>query len=294
MTAQDADEGDSEPVEATDDVSEQDGVGENWPGGDDEIAVDPDSIEEFLSELAEVPDEAVDDVLADIIAGDESEADVDDVAVGFDTPIDPTEITVGEDLLDELADTSTDRLARTLAVLRAEVDRLETRLEALEERKAESEARADDLEDRLARKQADFQNFKKRQQKLLEDEKQRATEDLVSRLLDVRDNLERALEQDDGTDIRPGVESTLDQFDQQLDRENVARIEPEEGDETDPRRHEVLATIASDQPEDTIAQVHRPGYEMGEKVLRPAQVAVSDGSLVDDGEKAEPETDENS
>ncbi|WP_417448621.1 nucleotide exchange factor GrpE [Halovenus salina] len=114
--------------------------------------------------------------------------------------------------------------------------------------------------------------------------KQRATEDFVTRLLDVRDNLERALEQDEDTDIRGGVESTLDQFDQQLDRENVEPIEPEVGQETDPRRHEVLATIASDQPEDTVAQIHRSGYVMGEKVLRPAQVAVSDGSLSDQEE----------
>jgi molecular chaperone GrpE len=99
----------------------------------------------------------------------------------------------------------------------------------------------------------------------------------VERLLDVRDNLQRALDQDDDADIRGGVESTLRQFDQELEREEVGRIEPAPGDETDPQRHEVLMRVASDQPEDAVADVHRPGYEMGGKVLRPAQVTVSEG-----------------
>ncbi|SDJ48864.1 molecular chaperone GrpE [Halovenus aranensis] len=226
-----------------------------------------DSATEFLSEIAEAPEEDVDEVLADIVAEDADDTDTD-----TDSTADPAEMVVDDDLVAELESMQTEQLARTVAVLRAEVDRLDTEL-------ADTRAEADDLESRLARKQADFQNYKKRQKKRLEEEKQRATEDFVTRLLDVRDNLERALEQDEDTDIRSGVESTLDQFDQQLERENVEPIEPEVGAETDPRRHEVLATIASDQPEDTVAQVHRPGYVMGEKVLRPAQVAVSDGSL---------------
>jgi len=116
----------------------------------------------------------------------------------------------------------------------------------------------------------------------MEEERQRATEDLVGRLLDVRDNLARALEQDEDADIRGGIESTLVQFDEELDRENVEVIEPDLGAEVEPQRHEVLITVESDQPEDTVAQLHRPGYEMAGKVLRPAQVAVSDGSLADD------------
>ena len=160
-------------------------------------------------------------------------------------------------------------------------EQFENRIVELEAQLTELEAEKEDLEERLARKQADFQNYKRRQKQQLAQEKERATEDLVERLLDVRDNLERALEQDEDVDIRDGVESTLEQFDQQLARENVGRIDPAVGEEPDPHRHEVLATIASNQPADTIAQVHRPGYVMDEKVLRSAQVAVSDGSLAE-------------
>jgi molecular chaperone GrpE len=108
----------------------------------------------------------------------------------------------------------------------------------------------------------------------------------VERLLDVRDNLERALSTDADTDIRGGVESTLAQFDRELDRENVEPIEPAVGDTVDPGRHEVLATVPSAEPADTIADVHRPGYEMAGKLLRPARVTVSDGDT-DDSEGTE-------
>jgi len=176
---------------------------------------------------------------------------------------------VGEGLEARVADASDKELAREIAGLR---DRATTA-----EREIEKQAEEiDDLESKLKRKQADFQNYKQRTQRQQEDLEERATEDLVERLLDVRDNLARALSQDDDADIRPGVESTLAEFDRVLGEENLATIEPEPGSEVDPQRHEVMMRIESDQPEDTVAEVFRPGYEMGEKVLRPAQVTVSE------------------
>jgi molecular chaperone GrpE len=135
-----------------------------------------------------------------------------------------------------------------------------------------------ELKSKLKRKQAEFQNYKKRTKERHEEEKKRATEDLVSRLLDVRDNLERALEQDEDTDIRSGVESTFRQFDDILQAENVEPVDPEPGSAVEPTRHQVLARVESDQEPGTIAEVHRSGYEMAGKVLREAQVTVSEES----------------
>ena len=108
-----------------------------------------------------------------------------------------------------------------------------------------------------------------------------AEEDLVERLLDVRDNLVRALDQEeegaDAEDVRSGVETTLAQFDRVLEGENVDVVDPEPGEEVDPHTHEVLMRVDSDQPEGTIDAVHRPGYVMAEKVLQTAQVTVSGG-----------------
>ncbi|EMA49809.1 MULTISPECIES: nucleotide exchange factor GrpE [Halococcus] len=176
---------------------------------------------------------------------------------------------VGEELEARVADASTEELAREIAGLR---ERAAAAERELEERTEE----IDDLESKLKRKQADFQNYKQRTERQQEELQERATEDLVERLLDVRDNLARALSQDDDADIRPGVESTFAEFDRVLDEENLTTIEPEPGSEVDPQRHEVMMSVESDQPGDTVAEVFRPGYEMGEKVLRPAQITVSE------------------
>ncbi len=196
---------------------------------------------------------------------------------------DVAESDADEALVERVAEIDDERLAAELSALRSLVERLDERLD---DRKAE----VDDLQSRLARKQADFQNYKKRQQDRLEDEKARATEDLVERLLDVRDNLARALEQDEGADIRGGVESTLGQLDREFEREGVEVIEPDTGEPTDPGRHEVLMRVESDEPEGSVADVHRPGYEMAGKVLRPAQVTVSDGASDDAAGEREDET----
>ncbi|MFB6172439.1 MAG: nucleotide exchange factor GrpE [Haloarculaceae archaeon] len=175
---------------------------------------------------------------------------------------------VADDLV-ERAEESPERVAREVAALRERRAALEADLAAAKER-------TDDLESKLKRERADFQNYKKRQERRREELQQRATEDLVERLLDVRDNLQRALDQDEDADIRDGVASTLDQFDRILASENVERIEPAAGDAVDPERHEVLTTVEADQPAGSVVDLYRPGYEMAGRIIRPAQVTVSD------------------
>ncbi|MBX0321733.1 nucleotide exchange factor GrpE [Halomicroarcula sp. F13] len=218
-----------------------------------------DAAEEETPSSEEAPEDveveaAPDDVDADDI-------DLDDVT-GADEPVD-------EELVDRVAESDPEDVARELAALR-------TRAESLEGQVEDLEAEAEELADKLKRKQAEFQNYKKRMDKRREEEKQRATEDLVTRLLDVRDNLERALQQDEDAEIRSGVESTLRQLDDVLAAENVEVIDPEPGEDVDPTQHQVLARVESEEAGGSIADVHRPGYEMAEKVLREAQVTVSE------------------
>ena len=179
------------------------------------------------------------------------------------------ESAVDDDLIERVESASAEEVTREIDALRERAADAERQVE---DRREETE----ELESQLKRKQAEFQNYKKRTERQQEDLKARATEELVSRLLDVRDNLQRAVEQDTDTDIRPGVESTAEQFDRILDDEGVTTIEPEPGSEVDPQRHEVMLRVDSEHPEDTIAEVYRPGYEMGGKVLRAAQVTVSE------------------
>jgi len=184
---------------------------------------------------------------------------------------------VDESLVEHVEESGAESVARELAAL-------QTRVEALAEELDAREEELDEVTSKLKRKQADFQNYKKRMEKRREQERERATEDLVERLLDVRDNLARALDQDDpdAEDLLGGVEKTLQGFDRVFEEEDVTVVEPDPGDDVDPRRHEVLVRVDSDQPPETIADVHRPGYVMAGKVVRPAQVTVSDGSGADD------------
>ncbi|QAU11843.1 nucleotide exchange factor GrpE [Halorubrum sp. BOL3-1] len=163
-----------------------------------------------------------------------------------------------------------DALAREVAALEAEL--AETR-EALRERDEE----VDELTSKLARVKADFSNYKQRAKRKQDEIRERASEALVERLAPVRNDLLRALDQDEGSDLRPGVESTLEKFDEVLADEGVESIEPEPGEAVDPARHQVMLRVDSDRPEGAIHEVYEPGYEMGDRVLSEAKVTVSTG-----------------
>ena len=162
-------------------------------------------------------------------------------------------------------------LAREVAALEAELD--ETRDELLA-----AEAEAEELTSKLARVKADFSNYKQRAKRKQDEIRERASEQLVERITPVRNDLLRALDQDEGSDLRPGVESTLEKFDEVLGEEGVEAIAPDPGDEVDPARHQVMLRVESDQPEGTVHEVYEPGYEMGDRVLSEAKVTVSDDS----------------
>ncbi len=159
-------------------------------------------------------------------------------------------------------------LAREVAELEAELD--ETREELLE-----AEEEVEELTSKLARVKADFSNYKQRAKRKQEEIRERASERLVERITPVRNDLLRALDQEEGSDLRPGVESTLEKFDEVLAEEGVEPIAPEPGDEVDPSRHQVMLRVESDQPEGTVHEVYEPGYEMGDRVVSEAKVTVS-------------------
>ncbi|WP_254768667.1 nucleotide exchange factor GrpE [Salinilacihabitans rarus] len=246
-----------------------------------------------------VPGAAAEGSAGDDGAETEAEAGVEE-SEGDSAPEEAQTKDVGQ-LLDEIAELDDD-LAREVNVVvetardlngtvsdqREELadlrERVDAQAETIEELRADlddREERIDELESHLKRKQADFQNYKKRAKKRQEQIKSRATEDLVERLVGVRDNLKRALaeESDDVESLREGVEMTLKEFDRVLADEDVEEIDPDPGSDVDPQRHEVMVQVDSGQPEGTIADVYTPGYEMDGKVIQNAQVTVSNGEL---------------
>jgi molecular chaperone GrpE len=99
----------------------------------------------------------------------------------------------------------------------------------------------------------------------------------------VLDNFERAIQQateeEKSTPFGKGVLMIEQQLRKALEKEGVKRIEAL-GEPFNPEFHEALAHIPSDQEENTVTAIIQNGYIMNDKVLRPARVAVSNGSKI--------------
>lgn len=134
---------------------------------------------------------------------------------------------------------------------------------------------------RVLQAQADAENFRKRTRRDYEDQLKYAAIPLVSDLLQVRDNLNRALEAsaalDDAQGVGQGVAMVAKQLDDTLTKYGVKEI-PAEGELFDPNVHEAVSQMPSpDHPSGTIAHVAVSGFQMHDRVIRPSQVVVSTG-----------------
>jgi len=136
-----------------------------------------------------------------------------------------------------------------------------------------------ELEDKLLRAYAEMDNLRKRGQRELTDAHKFGVEKFVMALLDVVDNLERALdvEQDNEAGLREGVRLTLDSWHNMMKKFEVERIDAV-GETFDPHRHEALSQMPSDEPEGTVISQHVAGYTLHGRLIRPAKVLVSSGA----------------
>jgi molecular chaperone GrpE len=132
--------------------------------------------------------------------------------------------------------------------------------------------------DRLLRVAADFDNFKKRSRKDQSDAGRRAEEKLVLELLPVLDNLERALAHAEGAQgtLGEGVAMVHKQFVATLERFEIRPFESLH-QPFDPEQHEAIQQTHSDRALGTVCMVMQKGYRRGERLVRPAMVAVSLG-----------------
>lgn len=100
-------------------------------------------------------------------------------------------------------------------------------------------------------------------------------------LLDVADNLERALAHAEETNtLRPGVQATLHQLQAAMAREGIQPIVAAPGQPFDPHQHEAISGIPADVERDTVAKIVRTGYSFASQVLRPTQVIVATPRLL--------------
>lgn len=144
--------------------------------------------------------------------------------------------------------------------------------------------------DRLLRLQADFDNFRKRAARDREDALQFGPQNLVKDLLSVVDNLARAIDharQSGGGDLEgllQGVELVRRELESVLSKHNVREVEAL-GKDFNPAQHEAMAQIpvATVEP-NTVVEVLQKGYQLRDRLIRPARVIVARKPDVPDAE----------
>jgi len=169
-----------------------------------------------------------------------------------------------------------------------------------EDNSKEPQGQMQDLEERLVQEQkaqeylrqlkylqADFENYRKRTERELNELTVRCNEKLVAELLCVIDDLERALdsgkETEDASALLKGVEMIHKNLTRMLEREGLERIDAV-GNIFDPKFHEIVVKIPrNDCEEGLVLEEVRKGFVFKGRVLRPCMVNVS--CIVDKEEK---------
>ena len=134
----------------------------------------------------------------------------------------------------------------------------------------------DEQDDRIKRLMAEFENFKKRNNKEREGLYTSVMGDVITKLLPVIDNLEKAA-QTETTDekYKEGIVMCLNQFKDVLSACNVTEIKTV-GEKFDPSLHEAVSSVVDEKlGEKVIKEEYRKGYKIGDKVIRHSLVVVA-------------------
>jgi molecular chaperone GrpE len=156
---------------------------------------------------------------------------------------------------------------------------------SLEERLVQARAEAADLKDRLLRALAETENVRRRAERDRSDATKYGVTQLARDLLDVADNLRRALDsvpesqvRDDATrNLLAGVAATERALLASFERHGIRRVDPK-GERFDHNFHQAIFEVENTgKPAGTVVEVLQPGYILHDRLLRPAMVGVAKG-----------------
>ncbi|MBP9111549.1 MAG: nucleotide exchange factor GrpE [Polyangiaceae bacterium] len=189
------------------------------------------------------------------------------------TPVEVPSISVqrAEDVIEASARASAAPEARVSAappVAEAPVDPLEAAKQEIAK-----------LKDAWMRSAADFDNFRKRSRKEVDDAKKSGREELLKELLPVFDNLDRAIASSataqDVKTVSDGLQMVLKQFESSLGRAGITRVKSV-GLPFDPSQHEAIQQVETDEhPAGTVMAEIQPAYMQGDRLVRAAMVVVA-------------------
>jgi molecular chaperone GrpE len=136
------------------------------------------------------------------------------------------------------------------------------------------------LQDLALRAKAEADNARRRAQEDVSKAHKYALENFAESLLPVRDTLELGLSNTTQTEaaLREGVAATLKLLVNAFEKHKLLTIDPAAGTKFDPTFHNGVSMMPSEHPAQTIALVMQKGYQIGDRVMRPALVAVSSGA----------------
>lgn len=176
----------------------------------------------------------------------------------------------------EAADAASDTVAEAEEVLEAQAEEAPTNDELVE--KAQAEAK--DWQDKYLRLHAEWDTYRRRTAEQREQERLRAGEKLVEKLLPVIDDFERTIdyaEKNGEAGLIDGVKAVRSKFVNVLETGGVQVINPA-GQAFDALECQAVATVDdASVPDETVHEVYQKGYKMGTKVLRAAMVTVTTG-----------------
>lgn len=163
---------------------------------------------------------------------------------------------------------------------KAENDKNAEKTESEETELEKAQKKIEELNDKYLRQIAEFDNYRKRVLKEKADMIKYSGEKVITTLLPVLDDMERAVQNmektEDVASVKEGVQLIIDKFMKLLKQEGLSRIETE-GKDFDTDYHEAIAMVPG-QPEEMkgkIIDCVTPGYMLNDKVIRHAKVAVA-------------------
>ena len=156
----------------------------------------------------------------------------------------------------------------------AELSKIKETIIEKEDTIEEQQDKIDDYFSQLQRMQADFDNYKKRSEKDLKEFIKYANENLILKILDTYEDLERALESEKPEDLQEGVKLIYKKLKDTLEGEGLQEI-CAEGDKFDPFKHEALMVEDhQDYDDGMVIEELGKGYTLDSKVIKYSKVKV--------------------
>jgi molecular chaperone GrpE len=159
-------------------------------------------------------------------------------------------------------------------------DKPEVSIESLQNQLTAAKLETEKYKEQMLRQQAELENVRRRVARDVEDAHKYGLKNIVQELLPIKDSMEmeQAAASEQAVDVvtlREGSALILKMLSDTLDKFKIKTIEPAKGEKFNPDLHEALAMVPMPDAEpNTVIEVHQKGYQLNERLLRPARVIV--------------------